>query len=86
MLSEFIITPHAQERMNQRGNTEEQVRTVVTEPEQEFDVRPGRIVMQSRLSLGATTLLLRVFMDVDRKPAEVTTVYLTDKIAKYWRT
>lgn len=28
---------------------------------------------------------MRVFVDVDREPAEVVTVYRTSKIAKYWR-
>jgi hypothetical protein len=27
--------------------------------------------------------LLRVFLDVDRRPAEIVTVYLTGKFAKY---
>jgi hypothetical protein len=30
--------------------------------------------------------LLRVFVDVDRDPPEVVTVYRTSKIEKYWRT
>jgi hypothetical protein len=29
--------------------------------------------------------LVRVFVDVDRTPAEVVTVYRTSKMAKYWR-
>jgi hypothetical protein len=28
--------------------------------------------------------LVRVFVDVDRQPAEVVTVYRTSKIYKYW--
>jgi len=27
-----------------------------------------------------------VFMDIDRKPAQVVTVYRTTKVNKYWRT
>jgi hypothetical protein len=30
--------------------------------------------------------LVRVFVDVDRSPAEVVTAYRTSKIDKYWRT
>ena len=30
--------------------------------------------------------LVRVFVDIDREPAEVVTVYRTSKIGKYWRT
>jgi hypothetical protein len=29
--------------------------------------------------------LVRVFVDVDRQPAEVVTVYRTSKVSKYWR-
>ena len=49
-----------------------------------LEVRPGRIVLQSRLGVGATSRLLRVFVDVDRVPEEVVTVYLTSRVARYW--
>jgi hypothetical protein len=29
--------------------------------------------------------LLRVFVDIDRRPAEVVTAYRTSRIEKYWR-
>jgi hypothetical protein len=47
----------------------------------------GRVIFQSRLGLGrpARTYLVRIVVDVDRRPAEVVTVYRTTKIAKYWR-
>jgi hypothetical protein len=41
--------------------------------------------LQSRLELEGTRYLVRVFVDVDRSPAEVITVYRTSKIDKYWR-
>jgi hypothetical protein len=46
--------------------------------------RPGREVLESRLELEGKRYLLRVFVDVDRSPAEVVTAYRTSKIAKYW--
>ena len=50
-------------------------------------MRRGRVVLQSRITLGAPSreYLVRVFVDVDRRPADVITVYLTSKIAKYWK-
>ena len=38
--------------------------------------------------MGATgqEYLVRVFVDIDRDPAELVTVYRTSKIGKYWRT
>jgi hypothetical protein len=48
-------------------------------------VRPGRDVFQSKVLLGdpPREYLVRVFVDVDRQPAEVVTVYRTSRIAKY---
>jgi len=33
---------------------------------------------------GPAEELLRVFVDIDRVPEEVVTVYLTSRVAKYW--
>ena len=83
----YVITSHATFEMQRRGIEEGTVRGVLAAPEQRAGVRTGRDVLQSRVSLGepATTYLLRVFVDVDRRPAEVVTVYKTSKVAKYWK-
>jgi hypothetical protein len=54
-------------------------------PDQRLEDQPGRVVMQSRLPVGARGKLMlhRVFVDVDRTPAEVVTAYLASKIEKY---
>ena len=61
--------------MRRRGLTEATVRAVIESPEQEMQVRPGRMVLQSRIEMGAPakTYVVRVFLDVDRKPAQVVT-------------
>jgi len=41
--------------------------------------------LQSRINVAGRIYLVRVFVDVCRNPAEVVTVYLTSKLAKYWR-
>jgi hypothetical protein len=61
------------------------VRQVVAAPEQREAVRPGRDVLQSRIELEGRTYLVRVFVDVDRSPAEVVTAYRTSKTEKDWR-
>jgi hypothetical protein len=50
-------------------------------------VRPGRWVFQSREVAGESQqiFLVRVFVDLDRDPPEVATVYRTSQVAKYWR-
>lgn len=60
---------------------------VLGSPDQRDDVRPGRIVLQSRVTMGEPrkVYLVRVFVDVDRRPAEVVTAYRTSKITKYWK-
>ena len=84
---EFIISGHARFEMERRGISDEVVRQVVESPEQQFQTRKGRVVLHSRMLLGtpATMYLVRVVVDVDRRPAEVVTVYRTTKLGKYWR-
>ena len=84
---DFSIAPHAMVQMERRGLTVEMVRRVLTEPGQRQDVRRGRVVVQSRLWLGtlAREYLVRVFVDVDRRPPSVVTAYRTSKLDKYWR-
>ena len=82
-----FLTPHAATEAQRRGISLELVRQVLAAPEQEFEIRPGRVVLQARISMGdpGKIYLLRVFVDVDRQPAEVVTVYRTSKVEKYWR-
>lgn len=81
----YLITSHAAFEMQRRGIDESIVRSVLAAPEQRHAVRPGRDVLQSRFVVGGKTYLVRVFVDVDRAPAEVVTAYLTSRVAKYWR-
>ena len=73
--------------MARRQITEREIAQVLSAPEQVQMVRPGRVVCQSRTELGdfPRTYLIRVFVDVDRQPAQVVTVYRTSKVEKYWR-
>jgi Domain of unknown function (DUF4258) len=84
---EFIISGHARFEMERRGISDEVVRQVLESAEQRFQTRKGRVVFHSRVLLGvpATMYLVRVVVDVDRRPAEVVTVYRTTKLSKYWR-
>lgn len=73
--------------MKRRGIREEIVRDVLRSPGQRFDVRSGRIVLQSKLvdESKGKEYVIRVFVDIDREPPEVVTVYRTTKIVKYWK-
>jgi hypothetical protein len=73
--------------MQRRNVTVAEVARVLLAPEQREEVHSGRCVYQSQFDLGEPpkTYLLRVFVDTDRRPPEVVTVYRTSKVQKYWR-
>lgn len=81
----YVITPHAAFEMQRRKIAEAIIRGVLAAPEQRHAVRAGRDVLQSRIMLTGKIYLVRVFVDHDRSPAEVVTVYRTSRIARYWR-
>jgi hypothetical protein len=81
-LTNAFLTDHARTEMIRRQISEDEVRRVLERHQESFHVRLGRIVLQSISSDG---YLLRVFVDVDRSPPEVVTVYKTSRISKYSR-
>jgi hypothetical protein len=70
--------------MARRDIPEETLRETLRHPEQRIPGK-GRDVLQSRVEISGKRYLVRVFVDVDRQPPEVVTVYRTSKIDKYWR-
>jgi hypothetical protein len=84
-IEHFRITEHALFEISRRHISEAVVRRVLEAPEQRYPARPGRDVLQTRIEVAGKTYLFRVFVDVDRRPAEVVTAYRTSRIAKYWR-
>jgi hypothetical protein len=83
----YRLTEHAKDELAWRQISEDVVAQVLAAPEQTQDLRPGRVVYQARREMGdpPKQYLLRVFVDTDREPPDVVTVYRTSKIAKYWR-
>lgn len=84
-IENYVLTPHAQLEMQRRGIGEEIVKHVLAQPEQRLVARKGREVFQSQVTMAGKTYLVRIFVDMDRRPLEVVTVYRTSKIFKYWR-
>ncbi|MGH7870701.1 MAG: DUF4258 domain-containing protein [Candidatus Binatia bacterium] len=82
---DYILTDHAVQELRRRGLGKHDIDAVLKNPGQRLDLRPGRVVLQSQTQEGGTEYLLRVFVDIDRSPAEVVTAYRTSKVAKYWR-
>ena len=86
-MTDFNFTEHAYFEMQRRGISEQIVRKVLEQPDQVEEIRPGRSVYQSKIQIGeeAEPYLVHVFVDIDRDPPEVVTVYRTSKMEKYWR-
>ncbi len=86
-ITEYRLSGHARLEMERRQIAEGDVAQVLAAPEQTETVEPGCIVCQSHLPWGEPprTYLLRVFVDIDREPPTVPTVYRTSKLSKYWR-
>lgn len=79
------LTDHAQLEMTRRQIPASDVARALAIPEQMEMVRQGRVVYQTRGAWGTppAIYLLRVFVDIDRQPPDVVTVYRTSKITKY---
>lgn len=84
-IKNYIVVLHAVFEMRRRGISDEVLRQVLISPEWRETVREGRDILQSRISFQGGIYLVRVFVDVDREPAEVVTVYRTSKMNKYWK-
>ena len=82
--SNFIITDHAIFEMERRDSSLELVQRILEHPEQRLAIRKGRQVFQSRIEIGEKRYVVRIFVDIDRSPLEVVTVYKSSKIDKYW--
>jgi len=86
-ITTYRLTDHAQMEMARRQILPSDVTSVFATPEHMEVVRPGRVIYQARVAWGTppATYLLRVFVDIDRQPPDVVTVYRTSKITKYWK-
>ena len=84
-LASWILTDHAKAEMVRRRIDVSIIGAVLAAPGQRFAVRPGRDVLQSCLVIDRVPYVVRVFVDIDRDPVEVVTVYRSSKIGKYWR-
>ena len=86
-MANAVLTEHARNEIARRELSEQLVHEVLATPGQCFEVRPGRLVYQSIVDMpdGGVRSLVRVFVDVDREPPEIVTVYRTSRIDRYWR-
>src|SRR5262249_18937457 len=84
-ITDYILTDHAVRELRRRGLEKRERDEELKNPRPRGNLRPDDAVLQSNTKEDETEYLVRVFVDIDRKPAEVVTAYRTSKIAKYWR-
>ena len=83
-IEHWVLTPHALSELARRRIDQDTVMRVLRSPGQRYAVRRGRDVLQSLVEIGGKTYVVRVFVDIDRTPPEVVTVYRSSQIEKYW--
>lgn len=87
-IRKVACSPDARQRLDERGPvTPAEVEAVLLDPEQVLPTaRPGRWVVERRVSVGGRSQLLRVIYELDATgTATLLTFYLTSKVGKYWR-
>ncbi len=80
-----VLTAHALDSIRDRGIPVDAVRAVLAQPDEWWEVRPGRVVCHGIVEWGGKKRLLRVFVDPDPPPGRLVTAYVTSKIEKYRR-
>jgi hypothetical protein len=83
---DFIFSKHAQEQMRRRNINREHVLSTVLQPEQVIvdDENTEIIICQSLIKEDGQMFLLRVFINKDKSPNVIVTLYKTTKILKYY--
>jgi hypothetical protein len=84
-LKEACFSDHALQEMGRRCITKTMVISILQAPDSIHVVREGRIVLHKTFLAENTEkmLLYRVFVDIDRAPPVIVTIYKTSKITKY---
>ena len=61
-ITDYIITDHATTEIERRGLSVETIDRILKSPEQRLEVRPGRVVLQSRVQEFGSEYLMRVLL------------------------
>ncbi len=81
----YVLSPHAQQQMLNRGILAQEVDGVLQHPQQIVSGEGGRRIYPSRITRSSgKTFLLRVVAVDSVTPVIVVSIYVTTKIAKYW--
>lgn len=78
------LSSHAATEIARRGLPAAEVQKAIVNPAQVVPIRAGRVALHHRYFEGGREYLLRIFVDIDRDPPVIVTLYRTSKIEKYW--
>ena len=83
---DIIFSEHAREQMSRRGINYRTVLMVVSQPDQTIvdHEEPTIIIYQSLIKEDNQMFLLRVFVNREKQPNMIITLYKTTKISKYY--
>ena len=79
----FIFSKHALEQMALRNISKEMVEDVIHKPEQTIRERGITIYQAVRTLENENKYLIRIFVNNEKNPEVIITVYRTSKISKY---
>ena len=81
----IVFSKHAQGQMIRRGINHDVALMVVSQPEQVIidDEDPAMVIYQSLIEEHEQMFLLRVFVNREKQPNVIVTLYKTTKILKY---
>jgi Domain of unknown function (DUF4258) len=83
-MSQFQLSFHALEQMEMRGISEEIVFLVLNNPDETLIETEGQLIFQKKVLFDTEKVyLVRVFVNMEKNPALVKTVYRTSKFEKY---
>ena len=82
-MPEFSISNHAREQMELRGISEEVLMKILNVAQQVITEGDKRIY-QSIINFEDGNYLVRIFVNIEKEPFNVITVYRTSKIDKYY--
>ena len=83
---DFVFSKHAEEQIQRRGINRKDVETVVLQPYQTLtdDENKDITIFQSLIKEDGQMFLLRVFVNTNKMPNVIVTLYRTTKIQKYY--
>jgi hypothetical protein len=82
---EYVLSSHAKDAQRDRKITDAEVRAVMENPQQKVPVKRGRTAYQSLIiSPSGKVFLLRLIVVERARPMIVASLYVTDRIKRYW--